>query len=98
MANSDSSTPDYLTYDAAGHCDITLERPVTLSSGIEQSVMRMREPTVNDQILQEDMQGNDAIKEVTTMAHLCEVAPDDIRRLPLRSYRRLQEAYQGFLS
>lgn len=92
-----SDTPDYLDYDAPGYCDITLDRSVTLTSGVEQSVLRMREPTVEDQIVQDEMKGGEAIKEITTMANLCELAPGDIRRLSLKNYSRLQEAYQGFL-
>lgn len=92
-----AKTPEYLSYDPQGFCDITLDRPVTLASGVEQSAMRMREPTVEDQITQDEMKGSEATKEVATMANLCEVAPDDIRRLPLKSYLRLQEAYRGFL-
>jgi hypothetical protein len=92
-----SKTPDYLKYSDAGHCDITLARPITLDSGIEQGILRMREPTVEDQIVHDEMKGSDAVREVTMFANLCEVSPDDIRKLNLKSYRRLQEAYGGFL-
>ncbi len=61
-------TPDYLDYNAQGYCDITMDRPVTLSKGIEQEHIRMREPTVDDQILHDEMKGSQAVKEVATMA------------------------------
>jgi len=89
-------TPDYLAYSEAGHCDITLPRPVQLS-GVEQTTLRMREPTVEDQIVASELRGSDAHKEVTMFANLCEISPDDIRRMPMKAWRRLQEAYQGFL-
>lgn len=90
-------TPDYLKYDpSAGHCDITLPRPITLA-GVEQTAMRMREPTVEDQIVASELKGSDAQKEVTMFANLCEVSPADIRGLPMKAWKRLQEAYSGFL-
>ncbi|QTP60937.1 phage tail assembly protein [Billgrantia antri] len=90
-------TPDYLSYDEQGHCDITLARPITLDNGVTQGTLRMREPTVEDQIVHDEMKGSDAVREVTMFANLCEVAPSDIRKLNLKSYKRLQEAYGGFL-
>ncbi|WP_280565124.1 phage tail assembly protein [Chromohalobacter sp. 48-RD10] len=92
-----SDTPDYLNYNDDGTCDITLVRPA-LVNGVEQSKMRMREATVDDQILHDEMDGSDAKREVAMFANLLEISPDDIRRLPLKSYQRLQEAYAGFLN
>lgn len=88
---------DYLKYSEDGYCDIELSRAVTLGSGVEIRTLRMREPTVDDQVRHEEAQGGEGAKEIATMAHLCELAPEDIRRLPLKSYSRLQEGYQGFL-
>lgn len=90
-------TPEYLTYSADGHCDIELDRMVALASGVEVGALRMREPTVEDQVRHDEAKGSEAAKEIATMAHLCEMSPEDIKRLPLKSYKRLQEAYQGFL-
>ncbi|MDR5887570.1 phage tail assembly protein [Vreelandella janggokensis] len=92
-----ANTPDYLAYDDSGFCSITLNRPVTLASGSEANTLRMREPTVDDQIVSDEMKGSDGIREVTLFANLCEIAPDDIRRLKLKDYKRVQEAYSGFL-
>lgn len=91
------SDKDYLRYTGTGHCDITLAGAVTLESGVTQECLRMREPTVEDQILHDEMKGSDALREVTMFANLCEIAPADIRKLSLKSYRRAQEAYAGFL-
>ena len=43
------------------------------------------------------MGGSDAAREIQTFANLCEQAPDDIRRLPLKDYKRLQAAYVNFI-
>ena len=92
----ESETPTYLSY-TDGHCDVELARSITLASGIEQSTLRMREPTVEDQIVHDEMKGSDAIREVTMFANLGEVAPEDIRKLSMKSYQRVQQAYAGFL-
>ena len=49
-----------------------------------------------DQLILEDMKGSDAAKEVALVANLCEVTPDDIKRLTLRDYRKVQKAFSGF--
>lgn len=89
--------PDYLKFNnETGHCDITLSRPLKIA-GVDVSVLRMREPTVADQEIASDMGGTDAAREIQTFANLCEQTPDDIRRLPLKDYKRLQAAYVNFI-
>ena len=89
---------EYLNYDnAEGHCDVTLSRALELKSGISVETLRVREPTVDDQIRFQERTGSEAQKEVGTFADLCEVSTDDIRSLRLKDYQRLQEAYAGFL-
>lgn len=79
----------------AGHVDIELSRPIEID-GAQLTALRMREPTVADQLILEDMKGSDAAKEVALVANLCEVTPDDIKRLTLRDYRKVQKAFSGF--
>ena len=91
--------PEYLDYETAdGYCDVTLSRPLELKSGAQAEKLRVREPTVDDQIVYQERKGSEAQKEIQTFADLCEVAPEDIRALRLKDYQRLQEAYQGFLN
>lgn len=79
----------------AGYVDIELSRPIEID-GVQVTTLRMREPTVADQLLLDEMKGSDATKEVTLVANLCEVTPDDIKRLTLRDYRKVQKAFSGF--
>lgn len=79
----------------AGYVDIELSRPIEID-GAQVTALRMREPTVADQLLLDEMKGSDATKEVTLVANLCEVTPDDIKRLTLRDYRKVQKAFSGF--
>ena len=88
--------PDFLKVNADGSVDITLSRQADIA-GTKTSVIRMREPTVGDQEVAAEMSGSDAAREITTFANLCGLAPDDLRKLPLREYKRLQAAYISFI-
>lgn len=92
-----NKTPDYLKFDNAnGTCDITLSRALNIA-GASVTVLRMREPTVADQEIASASNESDAAREVTMFANLCDQTPDDIRRLPLRDYKRLQAAFVNFI-
>lgn len=79
-----------------GYVDVELARPLTID-GAQVKALRMREPTVADQLASDEMKGGEAAKEITMLANLCEVSPDDIKRLTLRDYKKLQGAFMGFL-
>lgn len=87
--------PEWLK-ESAGYADIILSRPADIA-GVKTEAVRMREPTVADQEVAAEMSGSDASREIAVFANLCELAPDDIRKLPLRDYKRLQTAYMGFI-
>lgn len=85
------------TAPAAGFVDVPLSRPLSIA-GADVKALRMREPTVADQLASEEAKGSDSAKEIAMFANLCEVAPDDIKRLSLRDYKTLQAAFLGFLA
>lgn len=87
--------PEYVTY-CEGYADITLATPATIL-GSKVSTLRMREPIVEDQLAADATSGSDAQKEIATFANLCDLAPDDIRKLTMRNYKRVQAAWLGFL-
>lgn len=94
---SDKELPVWLVVDeAAGHADITLSRALEIA-GAKVTVIRMREPTVGDQEVSSIQKGTEAQREIAQFASLCELAPDDIRKLPLRDYKRLQDAFVNFI-
>lgn len=74
---------------------IELSRPLDID-GTQVSTLTLREPTVEDQITASEMKASDAVQEVHMIANLCDVAPSDIRKLSLRDYRKLQDAFVGF--
>lgn len=89
-------TPDYIV-QGDGHADITLVRGLNVA-GAKVFVVRMREPTVADQLASDEFKGTDAAKEIFMMANLCEQAPDDLKALTLKDYKRMQTAFLGFIS
>ena len=79
-----------------GFTDVTLKTGVTID-GTKVMKLRMREPEVGDQLASDNAKGGDAAKEIALFANLCEVTPDDIKRLKLRDHKRLQVAFMGFI-
>lgn len=76
---------------------ITLDYPVT-SDGQEITSISIRRPKVADMLAADSKKESDAQKEISMFANLCEVSPKTIEELDLKDYRKLQEAYQDFLS
>ncbi|RSZ56158.1 phage tail assembly protein [Massilia atriviolacea] len=76
--------------------DITLTKPLNID-GTNVGALRMREPTVDDQLVHDLTNGSDAAREVEFMAKLCGLAPSNLRAMGLRDYRRVQEAFQLFI-
>lgn len=64
--------------------------------GTKVTTVRMREPTVQDQIAASETKGSSARQEITMIANLCEISPDAVCQLSLRDYKKLQQAFLGF--
>lgn len=82
--------------EGEGFTDVTLSRPLEIA-GAPVTSLRMREPTVADQMASDAVKGGDAAKELSQFANLLELTPDDLQRLPLKDYARLQAAYRNFI-
>lgn len=74
---------------------IELSRPLDID-GAKVSTLTMREPTVADQLAASEGGGSDAVQEINLVANLCQVTPADIKKLPLRDYKKVQGALVGF--
>lgn len=81
-----------------GQAHIELSRALKTADRGEVTALAMREPTVADQLAGQESKDSDARAELNLFANLCELTPDDMKRLPLRDYFRVQAAYSGFLS
>ena len=90
------NTNKFVTDNGDGTADIALSRPLDIS-GTKVATLRMREPTVEDQITMDSTPGSDSVKEISLMANLCMQTPQDLRRLPLRDYNRVQAAFKLFI-
>lgn len=91
---SETTMPEYLTETDDG-LTIKLTRPVEID-GSEVNAITMREPTVQDQLDVQAIKGSEAHREVTLMANLCSLTPDQVKAMTMRNYRRLQEALEVF--
>jgi hypothetical protein len=90
-------TPEEFVTYSEGVAIIELNTPLDIS-GTKVKSLSMREPSVNDQLAADALGGSDAVKEIHTMANLMDLTPDDIKKLKLRDYKRVQAAYTGFLA
>ena len=72
------------------------DRPLKID-GTEVKSLQMREPTVDDQLIADKGSSSAAEGEIALIANLCEIAPEMVRGITMRQYRRLQTALSGFI-
>ncbi|AWM87378.1 phage tail assembly protein [Microvirga sp. 17 mud 1-3] len=87
-------TPDYIKL-TEGQAAVTLSRPLEID-GAKVNVLTMREPLVMDQLAAQKAGADSSSQEISLMANLCGIVPDDLHKLPLRDYARLQVAFGFF--
>lgn len=78
------------------YVDIELRSSLEID-GAQVKTLRLREPTVGDQLASEEIKGSEAAKEIAMLSNLCEISPNDIKRMKLHDYKKLQAAFVGFL-
>ena len=93
--SEETTLPEYLTDNGDGTVDIALKGKLEID-GAKVTSLRMREPTVNDQLVAKATKGSDEIKELTGLANLCGITLDDIKRLTMRDLKRVQDGYLVF--
>jgi len=76
---------------------ITLQFPIE-SEGQTLEEITLRRPTVGDMLNADREKGSEANKEIRMFSNLTELSLSAIESLDLSDYRKLQEAYQDFLS
>ena len=76
--------------------DVQLTRPFELN-GVKVSTLRMREPSLLDQKTAAAVRGDAIVQESSLFCNLLEMSSDDLNRLPMRDYRRLQKAFENFI-
>jgi len=88
MAKQAEEQKDYI--------DVQFSREVIIADAKQKSV-RMREPTVGDQLAAMKVKGSDVEQEIAMIANLCMASPDEIKGLPMREYKKLQAALLVFI-
>lgn len=78
-----------------GSITVTLRKGLDVDGASVKS-LTMREPTVADQIAAQEAKGGPAAQEVALVANLSQMTPDDIRKLTLHDYGRVQDALVVF--
>lgn len=82
--SEDPTLPDYIAEAPDGSLTITLRGG---------HVMTMREPTVEDQL---STKGTPEQREISLVGNLCELTPDEMKKMTARNYRRVQAALKYF--
>lgn len=70
---------------------ITLDYPIK-ANGSETSLLVLKRPTVGDLLASKQGGRKDIDAEVFLLATLCSVSPDDIKRLDVSDYHKLNDA------
>ena len=80
------------------HAHIVLDHPVeNRTENATVAEIRMRRAKVRDQRDAARAGTDDADREIRLFSNLCELPPEVIEDLDLADYRKLQEAFEGFL-
>lgn len=74
---------------------ITLKRPFTTAAGVSVAELTMRECTVADMKNAQRMGGdNNAAVEIALMSIACDLLPEDMERMSLADYKKVQKRFQ----
>ena len=72
---------------------ITLVTPIAINN-VKTDTLSLREPTVGDSLdVQKLAPADDDQREVLMLARLADVSPEDLKRMGMRDFRRLQKGY-----
>ena len=89
--------PEFLAEGEDGSLIVTLARGIDVD-GAKRTSLTLREPAVSDMLAADKAaKGQSAMSEVTLLANLAEVAPENIQSAKMRDYGRLQAAL-GFMN
>jgi len=84
------------TEELQEYVDVKFARELMIAGAMQKTV-RMREPTVADQLAAMKAKGNEVEQEIVLVANLCMATPEEIKNLPMREYKKLQAALMVFI-
>lgn len=76
---------------------VTLDYPITVNGATFASVA-MRRPKVSDELAAKKLTSDDAMYEVTLIANLTELAPEDILKMDSADFRKLLKVFTSFFA
>lgn len=92
--------PSYCKHNVDGDQEsvtVTLAKGITVG-GEKRTEVTLREPTAGDNMAARQMaKGDNAMHEITLIANLADLSPEEVQSAKMRDYARLQEAL-GFLN
>lgn len=96
---SEGKLPEWLIEQDDGSITVSFKgiRPAKID-GAEVFELRLREPTVDDQLTQEKKHAHKGDAEIALIANLAEISPDAIRSLSMKQYNRCATALAFFQS
>lgn len=77
---------------------LKLKYPFKTKNEQEVTELEVRRPKVHDQVLAAKKSKDPIEQEITILANLCGLAPEDIHEMDGADYQALQEVYTGFFS
>lgn len=95
--NVELELPEFIQLLSDGGYQITLNNVIKVD-GVEIKEIVMNEPSVQDLLaaeLQTKGKGNSAL-EIQMLSNLCGLAPENVKSMKLKDYKRLQVAYGLF--
>ena len=92
----DAEDPSAPPPEPARSATVRLDWPVR-AEGRTVSSLTMRRPKVRDERDAKRVAEDEGDQEIALLANLCEVAPSTIHELDMVDYRKLQEAFVGFM-
>ncbi|MES2141908.1 MAG: phage tail assembly protein [Pseudomonadota bacterium] len=71
--------------------EIQLAYPIP-TNGVTTNIIKVRRPTVGDSLVADSLSGSDLEKEAYLMASLCQISPEDIKKMDLIDYEKIKDA------
>lgn len=76
---------------------VKLDYPITIN-GSTVSTVGLRRPKVSDELAAKKLTSDDAMYEVTLIANLAELTPDDILKMDSSDFRKLLKVFTSFFA
>ncbi len=77
--------------------ELKLNTPIS-TNGVKTDRLKIRSPTVGDNLAADSLPESDLMKEIYLVASLCQISTEDVKNLALKDYKAIQAAIESFLA